>query len=66
MLRNMGMQMNCSMPVQEKSQTTWERNEKEDMKLAIEYLYDFHEKLIKLHPECRNAIHNMLQDVRRY
>ncbi len=47
-----------------KAQDTWNRNEKEDMKLAIEYLYEFHEKLSKLHPECTMHMNHMLQERR--
>jgi hypothetical protein len=39
----------------------YERNEKEDMKKAIEFLYEFKEKLSELHPTCLNAIEHMLQ-----
>lgn len=39
----------------------WERNEKDDMKTAIEYLFDFKDKLSKLHPTAIDMIENMLQ-----
>lgn len=39
----------------------WKRNEREDMKLAIEYLYEFKKKLSDLHPNCLSLIENMLQ-----
>lgn len=58
---------NCSFPVTETSKPrndNWDRNEKEDMKLAIEYLYEFNEKLSKLHPQCKEHINHMLQDRR--
>jgi hypothetical protein len=65
MLRNIN---SMSFPVQETSKSSnnnYERNEKEDMKLAMEYLYEFNEKLNKLHPMCKDLIHHVLQD-RRY
>lgn len=43
-----------------------ERNEQEDMKKGIEYLYEFKEKLSKLHPAVLDAIENMLQCRNRY
>lgn len=64
MLRNMNYAQQTA-EIKPSNTTTWDRNEKEDMKLAIEYLYDLHEKLSKLHPECRITIHNILQE-RRY
>lgn len=39
----------------------WQRNEIEDMKKAIEYLYEFREKLSKLHPVAFEAIDQLLQ-----
>lgn len=39
----------------------WQRNEMEDMKKAIEYLYEFKDKLSKLHPLACEAIDQMLQ-----
>lgn len=65
MLRNIN---SMSFPVKETNPVmndTYSRNEKEDMKLAMEYLYDFNEKLNKLHPMCKDLIHHVLQD-RRY
>ena len=44
----------------------WQRNEKEDMKTGIEYLYEFKEKLSKLHPVVCDAIERMLQCNNRY
>ena len=43
----------------------WVRNQKEDMKKAMDYLYEFREKLDELHPECVIIIESMLQQ-RRY
>lgn len=37
------------------------RNECEDLKKGIEYLYEFREKLSKLHPVAMEAIDQMLQ-----
>jgi hypothetical protein len=53
------MPYEASRPLHEKSQ--WERNEREDLKTAIEYLYEFKEKLSKLHPMALEAIDMMLQ-----
>lgn len=39
----------------------WERDEVEDMKKGIEYLYEFKEKLSKLHPLVLESIENLLQ-----
>lgn len=39
----------------------WQRNEQEDMKKAIDCLYEFKEKLSKLHPTAQQAIDNLLQ-----
>jgi|KBSMisStandDraft_5_1062788.scaffolds.fasta_scaffold2511203_2 hypothetical protein len=62
-------QINCTQGIAEvrppSSPSTWERNEKEDMKLAMDYLYEFKEKLSKLHPFCVETVHNLLQE-RRY
>jgi len=62
-----------SMPVCQPSQeplmahapNLYERSEKEDMKKAIELLYDFRKSLGELHPNCITLIENMLQH-RRY
>ncbi len=40
----------------------WRRNEKEDLKLAIDYLYEFKKKMDELHPTCLDIIHKMLQN----
>lgn len=39
----------------------WQRNEIEDMKKAIDYLYEFREKLSTLHPIVFELIENLLQ-----
>ncbi len=41
--------------------TRYERNEQEDMKKAVDYLYEFKKKMAELHPSCLNLIENMLQ-----
>ena len=46
------------------SDDRYSRNEKEDMQLAIEALYEFKKKLNKLHPVCVDLISQMLQTVR--
>jgi hypothetical protein len=43
------------------SEDKWQRNEIEDMKKGIEFLYEFKEKLSKLHPIVSDAIETMLQ-----
>lgn len=42
------------------------RNELEDMKKGLEYLYEFKEKISKLHPVVLDAIENMLQFRNRF
>lgn len=68
MLNRITTHGNCPipMPTNEVSsqQTKYNRNEKDDMKKAIELLYEFTEKLRELHPNCIDMIENMLQ--RRY
>jgi len=49
----------CEMP------NPYNRNEKDDMKIAIDALYEFRKKLSELHPTCIELIENMLQH-RRY
>lgn len=49
-------------PLHEKS--SWERDEKEDSKKAIEYLYEFKEKLSKLHPVAQSMVEHILQPIR--
>ena len=39
----------------------YDRNEQEDLKLAIDYLYEFKAKLNKLHPSILDKIQHMLQ-----
>ncbi len=46
------------------SEEKLQRHELEDMKKGIEYLYEFREKLSKLHPVVLDAIENMLQRIR--
>ena len=43
-------------------QDRWRRNEKEDLKTAIDYLYEFKKKIDELHPSCLDIIHKMLQN----
>lgn len=40
---------------------TWQRNFKDDLKQAMEYLCEFKEKIDKLHPECARMIERMFQ-----
>lgn len=46
------------------SEELYKRNEQEDVKKAIEYLYEFKEKLSKLHPMATMVIEQILQPVR--
>lgn len=39
----------------------WTRNEQEDVKKAIEHLYEFKEKLSKLHPVAQQVIEDLVQ-----
>lgn len=39
----------------------WSRNQKEDMKEAVDLLWKFKEALDRLHPECTNLMERMLQ-----
>lgn len=43
---------------------TWERNVQEDLKKAIDLLFDFKASLDKLHPECTRVIERIMQPVR--
>jgi len=63
MLGRIGNQvsMPCEAPRLAVSEDKWQRNEKDDLKTAIEYLYEFREKLSKLHPIAMEAIDQMLQ-----
>ena len=67
MLNRIGNQMECSAKVpMPEMPSIYQRNEMEDMKKGIEYLYEFREKLSKLHPVVMDAIENMLQRNNRY
>jgi len=44
----------------------YDRNEQEDLKLAIDHLYEFKAKLNKLHPGVMNKVEDMLQYKQRY
>lgn len=46
------------------NESLYARNEQEDMKKAIDYLYEFKEKLSKLNPLVVDAIESMLQRFR--
>jgi len=48
-------------PRQLHNEDKYQRNEIEDMKKGIEYLYEFREKLFNLHPIVFDAIEKMLQ-----
>ena len=43
---------------------SWKRNFKEDMKLAMDYLFELKEKLEKLHPECTRVVEKLMQQHR--
>jgi hypothetical protein len=40
----------------------WNRNEQEDLKSAIDALYEFRRKLENLHPNCIDLVNTMLQN----
>lgn len=62
MLRQLGnIPMQYEAPMKSHSEDRWQRNEIEDMKKGIEYLYEFREKICKLHPVILDVIENMLQ-----
>lgn len=44
----------------------YDRNEQEDLKLAIDHLYEFKAKLNKLHPGVLSRVEDMLQYKQRY
>lgn len=46
---------------QDHAENRYNRNELEDVKKRIEYLYEFKEKLAKLHPFVIDRIEDMLQ-----
>ena len=47
-------------------ESKYNRNEMEDMKKAIEYLYEFKKKLDELHPHCITMMENLLQSKNRF
>lgn len=53
-------------PQQSLCEDRFMRNEREDMKAAIDALYEFKKKLSELHPNCTDFLENMLQQQRRY
>lgn len=53
--------MPCEAPRPLHHEDKWKRNEIEDMKKGIEYVYEFRQKLFELHPVVIDAIENMLQ-----
>ena len=48
-------------PLSQEPPGRWSRNELQDMQKGLEHLYEFKEKLSKLHPNVLDAIENMLQ-----
>lgn len=57
---NAPLQM-CPAPMPAHPPENYNRNELEDVKKAIEYLYEFKEKLSKLNPMVLDVIENILQ-----
>lgn len=53
--------INCETVGQICREPRYDRNEKEDLKLALDYLWEFKEKLNKLHPNVTYTIERMLQ-----
>lgn len=66
MLNRIGNQLNmaCEMPRQIPSEDRYARNEMEDMCKAMQYLYEFRDKLAKLHPNCIDIITHLMQNPR--
>lgn len=56
----------ASIPMPAHEPSRYQRNECEDLKKGVEYLYEFKGKLSKLHPLVVDAIENMLQLRNRY
>jgi len=56
----------CDASIGMRVDTRYERNEKEDLKIAIDYLYEFKEKLYKLHPFVIHLMDQMLQKKQGY
>jgi len=44
----------------------YSRNIKEDIKVAMDLLFQFKEGMEKLHPECSSLIEKLLQNPNRY
>lgn len=63
MLRNInsGIEQSTSMPLIPSQPSRYSRNEKDDIKTAIDALYEFKRKLDELHPTATDLIENMLQ-----
>jgi hypothetical protein len=56
----------CSPPgIQQCRDSKYDRDTQEDLKTAIDYLFEFKQKLSKLHPDVTSIIEHMLQ-ARRY
>lgn len=58
---NANISMPCDVPKMDASFNRYSRNEKDDLKTAIDALYEFKRKLDELHPSCIDIIDNMLQ-----
>lgn len=63
MLHRIGNNVNECRPsiAREESKSSYERNEKDDLKIAIDALYEFKNKLSALHPTVIDVVDNMLQ-----
>lgn len=51
----------CEVAPKSPHENRYSRNEKDDLKTAIDALYEFKRKLDELHPVCVEIIDNMLQ-----
>ena len=60
MLGRINSTMQCEAPISV-NENKYSRNEMQDVIKAIEYLYEFKEKLNKLHPCVIDIIENLLQ-----
>ena len=58
--------MPCESPRLAQPEDKWNRDEKEDFKLAIEAMYEFKKKLQDLHPMVIEFIDQILQKPNRY
>jgi len=61
MLSSMRLTQNCANSPIKVVDDRWDRNMKEDMKTAMDLLWEFRTALDRLHPECVTILERMLQ-----